>query len=239
MKEFLTSSRLAEASAIIVRHISIPHDHIIAAQACLGILLHLGECITRVNLQKIPLAECAAEHRVDHSRSNKAWQDAEHGIICLFDPNKSHPGIWLWMPHPALYSRNQIERHERPLPLGGTPFHYATFLGFHVLVRFLVIEHGADAAAKDGNGWTSLHSVAFSGHVEVTWALLEHDAVGTAKFFRPHIGDHNNPAACVSLLASLASWPWLCIIIILSRWQLLDVSHYYHCTTSHAHVLLQ
>jgi hypothetical protein len=151
---FLTSSRLAEASAIIVRrhHISIPRVHIIAAQARLGILLHLGECITRVSLRRIPLAECAAEHWVDHPRPNKAFQDAEHGIICLFDPNKSHPGIWLWTPNPALYSRNQIGRHGRPLSPGGTPFHYhyATFLGFHGVVKFLVIEHGADRRDSQG-----------------------------------------------------------------------------------------
>jgi ankyrin repeat protein len=54
-------------------------------------------------------------------------------------------------------------------------------------VKFLVIEHGADATAKDGNGWASLHSVSFSDHVEVARVLLEQGAARMAKFIRPHI----------------------------------------------------
>ena len=43
VKEFLTSTRLAETSETTVRryHISMTSAHTLAAQACLGILLHL------------------------------------------------------------------------------------------------------------------------------------------------------------------------------------------------------
>ena len=42
VKEFLTSTRLAESTDIISRyHVSMTPSHTLAAQACLGILLHL------------------------------------------------------------------------------------------------------------------------------------------------------------------------------------------------------
>ena len=71
VREFLTSARLAETSDIISRryHISMTPAHTLAAQACLGILLHLDkDVVTRDSLEELPLAKYAAEHWVDHAR---------------------------------------------------------------------------------------------------------------------------------------------------------------------------
>ena len=48
VKEFLTSCRLAGSSDIILHryHVSLTHAHTLAAQACLGMLLHLDKNIT-------------------------------------------------------------------------------------------------------------------------------------------------------------------------------------------------
>jgi hypothetical protein len=48
IKEFLTSSRLAGSSDVILHryHISLTHAHTLAAQACLSMLLHLDKNIT-------------------------------------------------------------------------------------------------------------------------------------------------------------------------------------------------
>jgi hypothetical protein len=64
VQEFLTSSRLAEASDVVLRryHIHMTHAHTLTAQACLGMLLHLDKSITRTDLERFPLAEYAAEH---------------------------------------------------------------------------------------------------------------------------------------------------------------------------------
>jgi hypothetical protein len=64
VKEFLTSARLAESSAINLchYHISMTSAHTLAAQGCLAMLLHLNKNITRNDLEKFPLAEYAAEH---------------------------------------------------------------------------------------------------------------------------------------------------------------------------------
>ena len=65
VKEYLTSPRLAEANDIIPRryHVSMTPAHTLAAQICLGILLHLDkDVVTRENLEKWPLAKYAAKH---------------------------------------------------------------------------------------------------------------------------------------------------------------------------------
>jgi len=63
VKEFLTSSRLAETTGTISRyHVSNTPAHTLITQACLGILLHLDETITSNRLKNFPLAEYAAQH---------------------------------------------------------------------------------------------------------------------------------------------------------------------------------
>ena len=64
VKEFLTSSRLAESNDILLRryHVSMRHAHTLAAQACLGMLLHFDNNIAKDDLDKFPLAEYAAEY---------------------------------------------------------------------------------------------------------------------------------------------------------------------------------
>src|SRR5579863_2375387 len=53
VKEFLTSTRLAEAGAETLRHyyVSMTPAHTLVAQACLGILLHLDPNISRKSLK--------------------------------------------------------------------------------------------------------------------------------------------------------------------------------------------
>src|SRR5713101_3872768 len=57
VKQFLTSARFAEKCDTISRryHISMTPAHTLVAQACLGILLHLDESITRDGLLRFPL----------------------------------------------------------------------------------------------------------------------------------------------------------------------------------------
>ena len=73
VKEFLTSTRLAEATDIISRryHISITATH---TKACLGILLHLNNDVTSGRLKDFPLAEYAAKHWVDHARLEDVYR---------------------------------------------------------------------------------------------------------------------------------------------------------------------
>jgi hypothetical protein len=93
VKEFLTSARLANASDIILRHyhISMALAHTLAAQACLGILLHLDkDVVTGDSLKESPFAKYAAEHWADHARLEDVLPNVEDGMKQLFDPRKSH-----------------------------------------------------------------------------------------------------------------------------------------------------
>ena len=54
VKEYLTSARLAETKDTLSRfYISMTPAHTIVAQACLGVLLHLDETVTKTELEDI------------------------------------------------------------------------------------------------------------------------------------------------------------------------------------------
>src|SRR6266436_884574 len=69
-KEFLTSSRIACSSGdVSAFHILLEPAHTVLAEACLAVLLRLGELLDEDNVDdKFPLAHYAAEHLVDHAR---------------------------------------------------------------------------------------------------------------------------------------------------------------------------
>ena len=78
VKEFLTSSRLAEAQPEISRyHVSMTPAHTLVAKACLGILLHLDENVAKDAFQKFPLAPYAALHWFDHARFEGVSRNVE------------------------------------------------------------------------------------------------------------------------------------------------------------------
>ena len=167
VKEFLTSSRFADKSeAISLRyHISMTPAHTLVAQACLGILLHLDDNITQINLQNFPLAEYAAEFWVNHALFEGVSQSAEDAMIRLFDTSKSHLAAWLWIYDP--YRPETHERLERPLPPLGTPLHYAAFYCLHPIMKALAIKHAQDVNSRRfHNEATPLHLASRNGYVE-------------------------------------------------------------------------
>ena len=91
VKEFLTSTRLAEATDIISRryHVSMTPAHTLAAQACLGILLHLDKDVTSSSLKDFPLAEYAAENWAYHAQFEDVSRIVEDGMKQLFDSEQT------------------------------------------------------------------------------------------------------------------------------------------------------
>ena len=183
VKDFLTSTRLAETSDIIIRryHISMTPAHSLTAQACLGTLLHLDENISRDCLQKFPLAQYAARHWLGHAQFENVLPTVYLGIKLLFDPNKSHLAAWLWIYDPTgfWHVNGRGQRLSRPR---GTSLHYAAIFGFHDIVKHLVTYHSQDVnACSLYKISTPLHWASFRGHVEVVRYLLEHGANVTAQ----------------------------------------------------------
>jgi len=184
VKEFLTSPRLAKANDNILHryHISITYAHTLAAQACLGILLHLDKNIARGDLERFPLAEYAAEHWVDHARFEDVSRTVENGMRRLFDPNKYHFSVWVWIHDLEDRYWRREKRRESPSHPRGTPLHYAAFCGLDVVVRFLIIEHSQDLDTRCfDHESTALHLASRWGHVEVIRTLLDNGADADAR----------------------------------------------------------
>ena len=114
VKDFLTSTRLADTSDIISRRyrISMTPSHTLAAQACLGILLYLDKEVRGC------VAKCGG------------WDET------LFRPSKPHLTVCIWIHDPAqlfeplltsgdpyyyCWQLDQQVKYERPSRLPGTP----------------------------------------------------------------------------------------------------------------------
>ncbi len=150
-------------------HVSMTLAHTLVAQACLGILLHLDENITRDSLAKFPLVKYAAKHWFEHACFEGVSENADEGMKQLFDLRKPHFAIWLWICDPTLpcWQRKQ-EPAERPQPPHGTPLHYAAFCGLHEVVKVLAIEHSEDVNSRSfKDESTPLHLASQEGHVEI------------------------------------------------------------------------
>ena len=185
VKEFLTSARLAKTNDIILRryHVSMTPAHTIVAQACLGILLHLDkDVITSDTLENFLLAEYAAEHWADHARLEGVSQNVEEGMKHLFNPRKSHLDVCVWIRNPEVPTGKRGERTERPLPLTGTPLHYAALWGLHSIVQFLILVHSQDVHSRGfTDNATPLHLASKRGQMEAARMLVEHGADLTAQ----------------------------------------------------------
>ena len=180
VKEYLTSHRLAEANDIIPRryHVSMTPAHTLAAQICLGILLHLDEdvvrLVTRDNLEKWPLAEYAAKHWADHALFEGVSQNVEDGLKQLFDPGESHLAVCVWIQDPRYNYGKYDERPPSPLRAS---LHYAALWGLHFIVEFLVIECSQDVRLQEfDDNVTPLHVASERGHVNICRMLIEHGA---------------------------------------------------------------
>ncbi len=212
VKEFLTSARLAGATDIISRryHISMTPAHTLAAQTCLGILLHLDIDVTIDSLQDFPLAKYAADHWVNHVRLEDVSRNVEDGMKQLFDPSKPHLSVCI-----SISILNQEIPTWRRNEFLQSPLHFAASWGLHSIVEFLVTEHsqdvhsrrpfdvatplhlasenghekaagkliecGADVTAQDKYGSTPLHLASQSGQVDVARILIEAGADVTAQ----------------------------------------------------------
>src|SRR5216684_352227 len=185
VKEFLTSTRLAEMTDTISRryHISMTPAHTLAAQSCLGILLHLDkDIITSDSLKDFPLAEYAAEYWVDHVQFEDVSRNVEDGMKKLFDPSKPHLAVCVWICDPTAPTWSREKRHERPSPLRQSFLHYAAYLGLHFIVELLIIELSQHVSSRRPiDNATPLHLASRNGHVDVARVLVKRGADLTAQ----------------------------------------------------------
>jgi ankyrin repeat protein len=178
VKEYLTSKRVTESQETISRfHISTTLAHTIIAQACLSVLLHIDENVTKEDLKKFPLVQYAAEHLGEHARFEGVLPKIQDGITRLFDPSNRHFPIWVWIYHPEHGHGAISDQLERPSQALATPLHYAAFYGLHDVVKFLIVERSQDVNTRDFyRDETPLSVASRRGSPEVARVLLEHGA---------------------------------------------------------------
>jgi hypothetical protein len=175
VKEFLTVDRLADPIRDVSRyHIRLEAAHTILAQACLGVLLRLDDCIDRDSIKSFPLARYAAHHWVTHARVENVSSRVKEGMECLFDADKPHFETWLWIYNEDQWGRSMCTMHlEKP---EAVPLYHAAMFGLPNLAEHLITEHPEHVNARGGRPETPMHAAAGAGHANIISLLIEHGA---------------------------------------------------------------
>ena len=174
VKEFLMSSRFAESSRDVSHyHIEPEPAHTILAQACLGILLRLDDCVDRDKIKDFPLAEYAGRYWVEHARFKGVSSHVLDGMECLFDADKPHFSTWLWIYNEDVQYHSSMAT-KYPIKPDAVPLYFAALLGLRDLAARLLTEHPEDVLAKGGSHVTPLHASVDRGHLDVCSLLVEH-----------------------------------------------------------------
>ena len=177
VKEFLTSDRLAEAVGdISFHHIILEPAHTILTQACLGVLLRLGDGTRETSVQRFPLAEYAAENWVNHAKFEKVSLRMKHGMEKLFDMDKPHFSRWIQVHDVDDTIWGLADGETRPERLEAAPLYYAALCGFLDMVEKLASEHPEHLNVRGGAIGTALHAASKRNHVKVVQSLLKHGA---------------------------------------------------------------
>ena len=173
VKEYLTSDRLASSSEDVSRyHILLESAHTLLAQACLGVLLHLGDDVDEFNAKDIPLAKYAAQYWVDHVQFEKVSSCIQETMEFFFDMDKPHWAAWIrvykidayWI----FYSSYGVN--------DAFPLYYASLCGFYHLVEYLIGKYPEHVNARGGLLVTPLVAALYGKHFQVAELLFQHGA---------------------------------------------------------------
>ena len=176
VKEYLTSTRLANAKEYLSRHYILPHSaHTILAQASLSVLLALDSQIDKETVAKYPLTTYAARYWIDHARFDDVSSSTEGAMQRLFDPAKPHFAIWVWVYDIDLPFRD-ILFAPRPTRPRAVPLYYAALCGFPDLTKHLIDTCPQDISSSGGYFTTPLQAALTMGNAGVAMLLLEHGA---------------------------------------------------------------
>lgn len=178
VKEYLMSKRLREANdTISCFYVSNTPAHTMIAHACLGVLLHPNENVTKHDLKNFPLANYAAHHWFVHAlfEDVSLLPKIQNLVRSLFDPSKHHLSVWvsIYDPIPSSHRFNRPKHTPQPR---APHLHYAAFTGIEDVVEFLVISHSQNVKSRCLDTKTALSVASQKGHSKVARFLLEHGA---------------------------------------------------------------
>jgi len=172
VKEYLTSARLATSSQdILGYHITLKPAHTILAQACVSVLLQLGD---HDDVEKNgPLARYAAQYWVRHAQFEDVVSCIK-GVEYLFDLDKSYFAAWR-----RLYdadvdpSSDTVFFQFTPITKSDadTPLYYAALCGFSKLVEELIVKYPQHVNAIGGYYMTPAVAALAGRHFELAQVL--------------------------------------------------------------------
>ena len=178
VKEFLTSSRLADATSRGVSnyYIDLETAHSTLGQACLGVLLQVQDGVEGCTPEDYPLARYAAKHWTTHAQFGQVSSLLHQGMEYLFNTNKPHFNVWL-----TLCDIDTVPNYDAAICWFATsrkspaaPLYYAALCGFHDLVEHLITEHLQDVNANGGYYLRPLVAALAGEHFQ-TADLLRHN----------------------------------------------------------------
>jgi ankyrin repeat protein len=177
VKEYLTSDRLAAASADVSHYHILPEPaHLMLAHASLGVLLSLDHCVDGASdvgrgeeeQRDSPLLIYAAKHWASHVQVGNASSRLNYAMETLFDT--SQPFLLAWLRIHDTEHRGLSFRGE-PMPL-----YYAALYGFYDLIRHLVIKHPEQVSQPGGRHGSPLVAALSGKHIRVAKLLVKHGA---------------------------------------------------------------
>src|SRR5229473_2770330 len=183
VKEYLTSSRIADPSAGISRfHILLEPAHTILAKACLGVLLRLDELVDEDNVgNKFPLARYAAKHWVDQALFENVSSHIREEMKLIFDPDNPYFASWLQVydidirpPYESLLGSFAVGPEQKSST--ATPLYYAALCGFRDLAEQLIVKHPEQVNTTCGYYVSPLAAALSGGHLKIAQLLYERGA---------------------------------------------------------------
>ena len=175
VKEYLISARLATSSQDVSGYyIALKPAHTILAQACVSVLLQLGEHGEPDDVEKnTPLAGYAARYWVSHAQFEDVVSCIK-GVEHLFDPDKLYFAAWRRLynidiqpsPYTAFHRLNFLST-----PSPNTPLYYAALCGFANLVGQLIIKYPQFVNAIGGYYMTPAVVALAGRHFELAQVL--------------------------------------------------------------------
>jgi ankyrin repeat protein len=175
VKEYLVSTRIQEGQAARYS-MQATACHINMAKACLGYLDQFQslEPLADNTLAEFKLAEYSARYWASHilgagARSTETSQAALH-LLSADNPAYLN---WIRIHDPETYKRS----HSFRIGIEDTssPLRYAAFLGLEEVTK-LLLDNGADANVRDGNGESALHAAAARDRKVILKLLLDNGA---------------------------------------------------------------
>jgi len=160
-------------------HIPPEPAHVVVTEACLSVLLHLDNDITRERMKEFPLAMYAAQYWVSHAKFGDVLSHAEDMIKRLFKPGNPHLSAWVWTynldDNFSGESEPMVTETPPTIP-PASPLYYAALCGFDDIAEWLVTTFSQDVNAQGGEWGTPLNVASLGGHLKVVEVLLKHNA---------------------------------------------------------------